>query len=195
MKKSAKKSVVGLEHVVKDLAGCAKKNANSCSKYCKNTKSKTAVVDTFGSITYSILTGVPLDCSAGLSAYGVIVSRTSATGINAVTGGAYGWWREAIFNVTKTNKESRRVRKTAADLFAFNTFQVPIYATGIAIGSFVSEGTVDWDKVIDGVTYLATISPVIGPTMGWYMNWFRGLFGIKKAEEGTYGKKDLENID
>lgn len=151
---------------------------------------KIAIVDTVGNITYSLITGSILDYCAGLNFAGILASRASATAMNSVTGGPYGWWREKAFKLTKTNKESGKIRKTLVDLLSFNTFQVPIYAAAVAIGSLISEGKVDIEKVQNGATYLATISPFIGPTMGWYMDGCRKLFGIKSAAEGAYKKNE-----
>src|SRR3989338_3052182 len=139
-------------------------------------KKKVGLVDIGGNITYSLMVGTALDYAAGLNFTGILASRASATAMNTVTGGPYGWWREQAYRVTNTTKESGKVRKTLVDLLAFNTFQVPVYATALAVGSLVSEGKVDWEKVQDGATYLATISPFIGPTMGWYLDGFRRLF-------------------
>lgn len=155
----------------------------------KSSISKTALVDIGGNVTYSLIVGSVIDYFAGLNLTGIIASRTSATGINLVTGGPYGWWREKAYQATKTNEESGKVRKTLVDLLAFNTFQVPIYASVVAIGSLISEGKVDWEKVKDGSTYFMMISPLIGPTMGLYMDGFRKLFGVKSAAEGAYSKK------
>jgi hypothetical protein len=154
----------------------------------KNSSKKTVLVDTAGNITYSLITGTLLDLSAGLDFYGIITSRATGTAINSVTGGAYGWWREQAYRITNTNNANGKIRKTIVDLLAFNTFQVPVYATSVAIGSLVSEGKVDWEKVKDGTAYLVTISPFIAPTMGWYMDWFRKLFGVKSAAETAYKK-------
>jgi len=144
---------------------------------------KTLLVDTLGNVTYSLITGSALDISAGLDFLGIVISRSSATAINSATGGAYGWWREKAYQLTNTNSETGKLRKTLVDLLAFNAFQVPVYATSVAIGSLFSDGQVDWEKVKDGSLYLTTISPLIGPTMGWYMDWFRKRFGIKSAAE------------
>jgi len=130
-----------------------------------------------------------LNYSAGLNLAGVVASRTYATAMNSIVGGPYGWWREKTFQITNTNEKSGNVRKTLVDLLAFNTFQVPSYSTAIEVGSLISEGTVDWDKVRDGATNLAFISPLIGPTMGWYLDGFRRIFGIKSATEGAYKNK------
>ncbi len=147
---------------------------------------KIALVDTAGNILYSLIVGSLLDYSAGLDLAGIVASRASATAINSVTGGLYGWWREKVFKATKTTEESRKLRKTLVDLLAFNTFQVPIYAAAVAIGSYVSEGKADMEKVQNGAVYLATISPLIGPTMGWFMDGFRKVFRLKSAAEGAY---------
>ena len=152
----------------------------------KPSAKKIAIVDTLGNITYSLITGSMLDYSAGLNLKGIIGSRTSATAINSVTGGLYGWWREKMFKWTKTKADSNKVRKVLVDLFAFDSFQIPVYGTAVAIGSLVSEGYIDFDKVLKGAENLAIISPLIGPTMGWYMDGFRWLFGIKSAAKGAY---------
>lgn len=151
---------------------------------------KVAIVDTAGNVTCSLILGGILDYCAGLNLTGIVASRASATAINTVTGGPYGWWREKTFKVTKTTENSRRVRKTLADLLAFNTFQVPVYAAAVAIGSFASEGKVDFDKVAHGATYLAAVSPFIGPILGLFMDGFRKVFGVKSAAEGAYVKSE-----
>lgn len=158
-------------------------------------KKKIGIVDTAGNITYSLLVGTVLDYCAGLNCAGIVASRASATAMNLVTGGPYGWWREQAYRATKTTKESGKVRKTIVDLLAFNTFQVPVYTTAVTIGSFISnllqgEVKLDWNKVQDGATYLATISPIIGPTMGFYLDYFRRLFGVRSAAEGAYNKNE-----
>lgn len=144
---------------------------------------KEFLVDTLGNVTYSWLVGAILDYKAGLNFTGIVASRTSATGINSATGGLYGKWRNVVFEKTKTNKESGKTKNILVDLFAFNSFQVPVYATAIAIGSYVSEGEVNLEKVKDGAEYLAIVSPAIGPTMGLWMDSTRKIFKLKSASE------------
>lgn len=165
-----------------------KKSLENITKEKIPSKKKIAIVDTLGNVTYSLIVGGALDYWSGLDLKGIAGSRASATAMNSFTGGAYGWWREKFFNWTKTKPEHNKIRKTAVDLLAFNTFQIPIYGTGVAIGSLFQDGYVDLEKVIDGMEHLATISPLIGPTMGLYMDGFRKLFGIKPAVNGAYKK-------
>lgn len=158
---------------------------NLIKKKAKPSAKKIVLVDTLGNITYSLIVGSMLDYSAGLRLKGIINSRVTATGINSVTGGPYGWWREKMFKWTNTQENSNKVRKYLVDLLAFNTFQIPVYATALSIGTLM-EGQYDLHKVVNGIKNLATISPLIGPTMGWYMDGFRSLFGIKSAAKGAY---------
>lgn len=72
------------------------------------------------------------------------------------------------------------------DLVSFNTFQVPLYATAVGVGSFISEGKFDLEKAIKGAEHLAMISPFIAPTMGWYIDGMRRIFGVKTAVQGAY---------
>lgn len=172
---------------------------------------KEKVVYTMANISYSLITGTALDFYSGLSPFGVLCSRTYATGINSLTGALYENWRNYVFRkkdkilnskpiqylkemISKTRlgklAEKNWIRKTinatpniAADLFAFNTMQVPIYASAIALGTFISEGKINWESVQNGAENLAKISPIIGPTMGWYNDRFRKFFGVQTAEE------------
>lgn len=186
----------------------------------KPSNRKVALIDIGGNTTYSLIVGTALDYFAGLNPTGIIISRAYGTGMNFVTGGPYGYWREKWFDWTKTKEEDRSIfkslknayskikdnqenwrklkepltifgrkaKKTVVDLGAFNTFQVPIYASAIAIGTFLSEGRVDLEKVKDGSRNLAMISPLIGPTMGTYIDFFRKSFNVKSAAEGAYKK-------
>lgn len=146
-------------------------------------KGKESLVDTFGGVTYSLAVGSFLDYFSGLNFYGILASRASATAMNSISSAPYGKWRNLVYKITKTKQDSNRFRKIATDLIAFNTFQVPIYAAGVAIGSLLSEGKIDLDKVKHGSEYLMMISPLIGTTMGIYMDGIRKLFKIKTAAE------------
>jgi hypothetical protein len=159
--------------------------------------SKVGAVDTFGTVSSSLILGGLLDYSAGLNLSGILAARASASGMNLATGGIYGWWREKCSDFTNTTKKSSKIKKSLNELLAFNTFQVPIYASALAVGSYISEGEVNFEKVINGSKNLAIISPVIGPVMGWYMDKVRKLFNVEPAAEGAYehkSKKYKENL-
>jgi len=152
-------------------------------KETKKIRGKEGLVDTLGNVSYSLIAGGILDYASGLRGWGIIASRLSATAINLPTGAPYGKWRNLTFKLTKTTNESSKIRKSLADLLAFNTFQVPIYSSAVAIGSLISEGKIDWQKVEKGAAYIALISPLIAPTLGYYMDGLRKVFRLKSAPE------------
>jgi hypothetical protein len=149
-------------------------------------KSKAFSIDTAANISYSLAVGAALDYAAGLNLSGIIASRTSATGINILTGGAYGWLREKTYKITNTTEKSHPAKKWVTDTIAFNLGQIPLYATAVTIASLASEGKVDLEKVKHGIIYLATVSPLIGPTLGIFTDTLRRMFKIKTAAEGAY---------
>lgn len=143
----------------------------------RTNRSLETIVDTAANVTYSLLVGTILDAFSGQSIPGILGSRIAATATNTATGGLYGKWRNALYQVTKTGTESSSWQKTRAELYAFNTFQVPVYFAAAAVGSFISEGEVNVEKASRGALYLAAISPLIGPTMGLFMDYVRSVTG------------------
>ncbi|MBI3622989.1 L-alanine exporter AlaE [Candidatus Pacearchaeota archaeon] len=148
---------------------------------------KESLVDTLGVVSYSLIVGAGMDYSAGLRGMGIVASRTYGTAINIPTGAPYGKWRNFVYEKTRTTDKSSKLRKGVAELLAFNTFQVPLYATVVAVGSLVSnlisngEFKIDFDKVSTGAQHLAMVSPLIGPTLGLYTEGLRKVFGLKSA--------------
>lgn len=103
----------------------------------------------------------------------------STVSLAQLTGSPYQAYPEIVDYITQNSK----IQNSFTDLLAFNTFQVPLYASVVAVGSLISEGKVDWDKVKHGTEYLAMISPFIGPTLGWYIDGLRKVFRLRSAPE------------
>lgn len=141
--------------------------------------SKKTVADIVGTVSYNLITGGIIDYSAGLSASTILTSRLSRIPLYSVIGASYSWWREKAYQITKTTEESGKLKKIATDFISLNTFQVPIYVGLVAIGSYLTEGCVDWGKVKKGTTYLVETSPFISPTFGLYLDLVRKCFGVK----------------
>lgn len=163
----------------------------------KPIKTKESIVDTVGLVTYSLLAGAITDYAAGLRGMGIVASRTYGTAINIPTGAPYGKWRNFLYKTTKTTDQSSSLRKYLVELLAFDTFQVPLYATVVGAGSLASnlldgQFKIDFDKVKHGTEILTAISPLVSPTMGLYMEGIRKVFGLKsaprKARESLEGK-------
>ena len=111
-------------------------------EYKQTKKGKEGWVDTLGNVSYSLAVGSALDYAAGLNGLGILASRAYATGMNLPTAAPYGKWRNFVFEKTRTTDDSSKLRKGLTDLLAFNTFQVPVYASAIAVGSLISEGKI-----------------------------------------------------
>ncbi|MFH1802348.1 MAG: L-alanine exporter AlaE [archaeon] len=172
----------------------------------KKVSRKEKLVDIAGNITYSFIVGAGVDCAAGLNFRGIAISRTYATGMNCIVGAPYGMWRNYVFKkkeqicgsgparyISKIIKKrmpseklwklGRKLTNTTAELFAFNTFQAPLYGLGVAVATLISEGGVNWEKVMGGTRNVALLSPFFGLTLGWYLDKFRNFFGIKSAPD------------
>ena len=153
---------------------------------------KIAAVDTGATVAYSLIAGTCLDCAAGLNLTGVLVSRAMGTASNTATGGLYGWWREKVYDFTKTDEKSGKTRKFLTELLAFNSCRVPTYYAALCISSHISEGAVNFEKAQNGAMYLAAISPIFGPTLGLFIDSARRIFKIKPADEGAYRRNAPE---
>ena len=146
-----------------------------------------AIADTIGKVTYSILVGVGLDYfQAGLRGWGIVSARASATAVNMVTGSPYARWREGWYTLTRTSEKSSKLRKSVVELGAFNTFETYVYGLSAGIGSLISTGTLDLEKITDGMAGLLYLSPLIGPTMGMWLNGTCKMFGIKTVAERAH---------
>ncbi len=155
----------------------------------KNTSwSKTAVVDIFSNITYTTVVGGLMDYFSGLPLNGIVAARITSLGTNALTSAPYGMYTEFVYRITRTPEQASRTRKWVIDTLAFATFQVPVYSAVVGVGSFVSEGRVDFEKVKHGAEYLTLVSPLIGPTLGMYMNLCRKVTGLDSTATGSYIK-------
>jgi len=77
-------------------------------EYFKNPISKKVIVDTGSRVSYSIVVGTLIDYfMGGLTGWGIVGSRATATGINSLTSGPYGWWQDKCYRALKTVPETR----------------------------------------------------------------------------------------
>ncbi len=158
------------------------KNKQNSGKWDKET-----IVDTAGVVSYSLIVGAGMDYSAGLRGVGIVASRAYGTAINIPTGAPYGKWRDFLYKTFKTTDKSSKTKKYFTELAAFNSFQVPLYATVVGVGSLASnlietgQFKIDVDKVMRGTERLIEISPIIGPTLGLWVELVRRMFGLQSA--------------
>jgi hypothetical protein len=142
------------------------------------------LADTVSNVAYSLAVGIGLDTGmAHLEPEGVFTSRAFGTIVNSLTGAVYGRYRDLIYKATQTTPESSKAKKFMADMLSFNTAQTLIYAAAISVASLVESGSVDWEKVRNGVAGLMMLSPFISPTLGWTQNKTREYCGFPTAAE------------
>jgi hypothetical protein len=103
-----------------------------------------------------------------------------------ITASPYSTYSEAAEYLANNEK----LKNGVIDLIAFNTFQVPLYATVAGLGVFFSKDS-NLEKVIDGTikgaSGLSGLSPFIAPSFGRYMDFMRKKFGLKAATEKAKG--------
>lgn len=185
--------------------------------------SKKFVVDTTSRVLYSVAVGAGIDYFyGGLKTFaGIFGSRATATGINSVTSGPYGWWQDKCYTFFKTTPETRKLKDVfdsknlahyfqngklyevtnyglrlgkqfATDMFAFNTFEPVVYGISNIVGQLVGSGDVDLNQTAEGIQFVVYISPFVAPTMRLTMQVARKLFGIKTSSE--LAQKNLEDV-
>ena len=131
--------------------------------------SKKVLVDTGSRVLYSLVVGALIDYyKGGLTGWGIVGSRATATGTNSLTSGPYGLWQDKWYswlNVTpesiklrdffknKTISEyfdknqrqlingylARRGKQFMTDMIAFNTFEPLVYGISNVSGQLFSQ--------------------------------------------------------
>lgn len=92
---------------------------------------KAFIVDTAGTVTFfTIVAGLTELLIAGLEPSQVLVARLITIPVMILTGRPYGLWRDYVFS---RSLPKARWSKMIADVFAFVTFQVPVYSATLAI--------------------------------------------------------------
>ncbi|MCF7865946.1 L-alanine exporter AlaE [Candidatus Woesearchaeota archaeon] len=183
---------------------------------------KKHVVDTGSRVTYSVFVGALIDYFlGGLSGWGIVSARFTATGINSVTSGPYGWWQDKWYSLMKVTPEKRKLKdifdkkdisdyltkqntkeillysgrklyRWSADMLAFNTFEPFVYGIANSVGQLIDAGDVDFNQVYEGMKGVMYISPLVAPTMRLAISGGRKLFGLKTSAE--LAEKNLDDI-
>ncbi|MGA2130065.1 MAG: L-alanine exporter AlaE [Candidatus Pacearchaeota archaeon] len=153
-----------------------------------------SIVDTAGQMLLS-LTGAPTDYLSGLRGVGILAARSYGALAILPTGAFYGKCRNHCYKDRKVTDESPLSKKWLAEMKAFLSFQVPLYATTLAMGSLAShlgyhELKVDPEKILTGVGLLTLASPIAAPGTGLWMEAGRKIFGLDSA--GKKARKSLE---
>lgn len=101
---------------------------------------------------------------------GMCFTTSALAVLTAVPRQAYPGYADYMVNTGKA-------QEYLVDLALFNSFQVPIYAMALTIGSLISDPQLDIGKVLHGVSTLAVLSPIVS-TVGRFMDRSRERFGL-----------------
>ena len=89
------------------------------------------IIDTVGTVVFfTLVAGFTELFIAGMEPKQVLMARLIMIPVMVLTGRPYGLWRDWIFTQFKPQG---RLLNIAADIFAFLTFQVPVYVTTLLI--------------------------------------------------------------
>lgn len=97
-----------------------------------------------------------------------LISRAMAVPVMLATGRPYGMWRDFVFSRTMPRG---RITRTATDMGAFVTFQVPVYA---AILWLAGAGGAQMATALGSATVLMV---VLSRPYGLWLDWMRRVFG------------------
>jgi len=92
---------------------------------------KAFIIDTVGTVVFfTIVAGLTELFIAGMEPSQVLTARLITIPVMVLTGRPYGLWRDWVF--ARFSPEGR-LMNIIADIFAFLTFQVPVYVTTLFI--------------------------------------------------------------
>jgi len=155
----------------------------------KPSKLRTFTADSMPQTIAGTILGVIPDYLTGLNGIGMLISRAAALATNYTIGGFYGWWRERVFSMTNTDQENHFLRRWGTEMLCYETFQVPIYSAGVALGSFISDHEFDYRKVIAAGVIQVAASPVTSLVLGWGMDKSRKALDVEPVAWDGYDKR------
>ncbi|WP_439121710.1 L-alanine exporter AlaE [Marivita sp.] len=130
---------------------------------------KAFVVDTLVTVTFfTFVAGLTEFFIAGMEMRQVVIARLVMVPVMILTGRPYGLWRDWVLLKTRAK---RKVTTILADVFAFLTFQVPVYvATLLVAGASLAE-----IKTAVGAAILFMI--LLSRPFGLFLEWVRHKVG------------------
>lgn len=168
----------------------------------KHFNAKAFIADTLTMIVYSTPIAMCNEMTImDMSFYESFSARTGALPVNFLTSRPYGKYRNFLFEKFEITEKSNPIKKALTEVFAFGSFQAPLYALITGTTKVVSKAidyntslfnyetwnnsisNVDWSNVGTGVLTITLLSPIIGPTYGWVNDKVRKYFNVPVATE------------
>lgn len=120
---------------------------------------KESIVDTVGNITYPLILGTPLDYFTGLRGWGIVASRTYATGINAPSGWVYGKYRNLLHKKTASLKDNSTLKSILKNVFTLGTVSLA-QLTGSPYQAYseIADNLIETNKIQDSLVDLVAFN-------------------------------------
>lgn len=134
---------------------------------------RSAVADTVAMVIYCFITGMLIEILlSGMSFQQSLSSRLVSIPVNIVIAWPYGLYRDRILRLSQRFVTHGTWVKNLADLFAYVSFQSPVY---VAILWFIGANP---QQIVAAVTSNVLISMVMGVAYGYFLDYCRRLFRV-----------------
>ncbi|BES86260.1 L-alanine exporter AlaE [Pectobacterium araliae] len=134
---------------------------------------RSATADTFALVVYCFIIGMAIEIMlSGMSVEQSLSSRLLSIPVNIAIAWPYGLYRDRVLNMAKRHGGDYFLVRSVADLFAYVSFQSPVYAAILwVIGASPAQ-------ILTAVTSNLVISMVMGVTYGYFLEYCRRLFRV-----------------
>lgn len=134
---------------------------------------RSATADTFALVVYCFIIGMAIEIMlSGMSFEQSLSSRLLSIPVNIAIAWPYGLYRDRVLNMAKRHGGDHFFVRSVADLFAYVSFQSPVYAAILwVIGASPAQ-------ILTAVTSNLVISMVMGVTYGYFLEYCRRLFRV-----------------
>ncbi len=138
-----------------------------------------AAADTFAMVVYCFVVGMLIEIFiSGMSFEQSLSSRLVSIPVNILIAWPYGIYRDGFMRLAR-RITPRSWGKTLADVFAYITFQSPVYAAILwSVGA-------DMTQIMAAVSSNMVVSMLMGAAYGYFLDYCRRLFrvtGYTRAE-------------
>lgn len=113
---------------------------------------------------------------AGMTLAQSAQARATAVPVMLLTARPYGLFRDWVFEMSGAAAKGGEGRRALADIAAFVGFQVPVYATILALAG------ASLQQMVTACGTAAVILAVAGRPYGLLLEFCRWLFGVTRAE-------------
>ncbi len=130
-----------------------------------------AAADTFAMVVFCFVTGMMIEILlSGMSFEQSLASRIVSIPVNIAIAWPYGMYRDFVLRTTETWSQHKSIR-TVSDIFAYVSFQTPVY-----IAILLSVGA-SYEQIVMAATTNAVVSCAMGVIYGRFLDlcrrWFR----------------------